>query len=811
MQNETQQDKDQKDKEQQETPLTVTVETPRPPAVERFAQGTAHSPDGQEITVSSQSLRRNGTPWLPVMGEFHYARYPETEWRRELLKMRAGGIDLVATYVFWIHHEETEGVWDWSGRRSLREFIRLCGELGMQTVVRLGPWCHGEVRNGGFPDWLLAACGGELRSDGAAYLGYARKLFGQIAAQVTGLLWKDGGPVVGVQFENEYGGPAEHLLHLKQMAQAAGFDVPVYTRTGWPDLETPMPLGALMPLFGGYPDGFWDRSTTEMPRAYRGAYLFTHIRADAAIATDQLGERTVSETPDDALYPYFACEIGGGMSPSYHRRIRIAPMDIAALALVKLGSGGNLQGYYMYHGGTNPDGLLSTLQESQATGYWNDVPTKSYDFQAPLGEFGQVREHYHRLRLLHLMLRDFGSALAAMPSVLPEQCPANADDTAMLRWAVRSDGRGGMIFVNNYQRLRPMPAKEDTQFHLCLPAACLTVPASPVTVPADSAFVWPFGLDLGSGLVLSYASAQLICRLETLGMRYVVFAQTPGVSAEFLFEGDGWEVTDTAGQRADLHVTEVQPGTGAAIVLRGPDAAAVCIVLLDPAQSLHCWKETLAGRERLFLSPAALIADGKRLSLSAADPANLCVSVLPPLSSVLHGGTAADVSQDGLFQRISAVVPEVSALQAQWEQVQTAGPARTILLGGEGVAEAPTEGDFDGAAVWKVQLPPSVSRDRRLRLVVRYVGDVARVYSGDRLLTDNFYNGSAFEIGWEADLSGSRPQELRLKILPLRADAPFYLPGDAWPDFKGAGSAVTLFGIDLIEEHEVHFDTADAV
>ena len=74
------------------------------------------------------------------------------------------------------------------------------------------------------------------------------------------------------------------------------------------------------------------------------------------------------------------------MMTSYHRRIHIEPYDIYALAIVKLGSGNNLQGYYMFHGGTNPQGSLSTLQESQASGYWNDLPVKSYDFQAPLGE-----------------------------------------------------------------------------------------------------------------------------------------------------------------------------------------------------------------------------------------------------------------------------------------------------------------------------------------------------------------------------------------------------------------------------------------
>ena len=87
--------------------------------------------------------------------------------------------------------------------------------------------------------------------------------------------------------------------------------------------------------------------------------------------------------------------------------------DIAALDVVKLGSGVVLYGNYMFHGGTNPDGRKPRLQESQVTGYPNDLPVKTYDFQAPLGEFGQMRESFRDLKTFHLFLRDFGTALGA--------------------------------------------------------------------------------------------------------------------------------------------------------------------------------------------------------------------------------------------------------------------------------------------------------------------------------------------------------------------------------------------------------------
>ena len=101
-------------------PLTATLTTPPPASAEGFVLGSHTRPDGATLTLDSRSLRLNGEPWVPVMGEFHFTRYPAGEWERELRKMKAGGIDIVATYVFWIHHEETEGEWNWSGRHDLR-------------------------------------------------------------------------------------------------------------------------------------------------------------------------------------------------------------------------------------------------------------------------------------------------------------------------------------------------------------------------------------------------------------------------------------------------------------------------------------------------------------------------------------------------------------------------------------------------------------------------------------------------------------------------------------------------------------------
>ena len=210
---------------------------------------------GQSVKWDSQSLFFDGKRVVPVMGEIHYSRIPADEWRQELQKMKAGGVTMIANYVFWNHVEEEEGIFNWSGQRSLRHFLELCKEEGLPVVLRIGPFCHGEVRGGGIPDWIVARKDIQLRTEDPKFLHYIEALYRQIYTQAQGLLWKDGGPVVACQFDNEYGGEGSYLVALKRIAQKIGFDLPFYTRTGWPELKSPVPYGEMIPLYGDYADG----------------------------------------------------------------------------------------------------------------------------------------------------------------------------------------------------------------------------------------------------------------------------------------------------------------------------------------------------------------------------------------------------------------------------------------------------------------------------------------------------------------------------------------------------------------------------
>jgi beta-galactosidase len=784
-------------------PLEITIQTPPPAGTGYFEFGTDKSPRGDEISLNSRSLLFNGQPWFPVMGEFQNSRVPENEWRDELLKMKAGGVDIVSTYVFWIHQEEIKGQWDWTGQRDLKKFVQTCNNAGLKVIVRCGPWCHGEVRNGGLPDWVVAHKDWKLRSTDTNFLAAVKILYSQIADQLHGELWKDGGPVIGIQLDNEFGGSPKYLLALKEMAIDCGLDVPLYTKTGWPAMRAPVPLGQLLPLFGTYPDGFWERKLTPMNGDAWESFAFKITRTDTGVGDDELGNRVSGDTAGTEKYPYLTCEIGGGMPASYHRRMNYDPRDVESVALCQLGSGSSLMGYYMYHGGQNPDGKLTSLQESQATGYPNDLPVKTYDFNAPLGEYGQINPQYFWLRRLHVFLHDFGSALAPMPTTLPDARPMNKDDLDTLRWAVRSDGTSGYVFVNNYQRLQPMAAKTNVQFKLDLPGDSLIFPSQPVTIPADEFFFWPFNMDLG-GAKLVYATAQPICQIISGHVCTVFFAQTPGVETEFAFDGSQWPAgsIDAVGgqlgaEKGLFIVRNVKPSRAGAIVLRYPSRDYLGIVLLNETDSLKLLKGRFESNEFAFLSAAEIVADGDTMDISSDNPKDLEVEAFP--RSAKFSGKA-----DGVFHVLNLPKVKPVSFNVKFKLLQPAGPPREIPVNVKThLAVAPADSDFTNAAVWKIKLPSNIDLSLNPILRIHYAGDVARLTLNGKLLDDNFYSGRTFDLGLKRYAPDILNGDLQLEILPLLKDAPVYLEATAKPNFGRFDSIAKINSAEIVDDYAV--------
>src|SRR5271156_599927 len=791
------------------TVATINARRPiSPPETGYFHLGGV-SKTGKSISVNNQYVSKDGKPWLPVMGEFHFSRHPEAYWEEEILKMKAGGVQVISAYIFWIHHEEIEGQFDWSGQRNLRHFVELCGKHGMYVVVRVGPWVHGEARNGGFPDWLLAKS--KVRTNDPAYLSYVQRFYGEIGKQLQGLYWNDDGPIIGVQLENEYGkrGPdagAAHISALKKLAVESGINPPLFTVTGWPSAD--FPPQEVIPVFGAYPDGFWQDFPGEAPPDE--AFPFT-LKRDINDKPADLARFAGQEDKAFAHDPYFLAEAGGGMELSYHRRPLVQPADVAAVNVTHVGSGANLFGYYMFQGGANPAGKLSTLQETHATGYPNDLPQISYDFQAPLGEYGQMHPSFRKLKLLHQFYNEFGPQLAPMAAFLPEQTPKDAADAGTLRSAVRTNGDGGFLFVHNYVHNLPMPERKRVVFQIRLPNSTVQLPRKPADIPADAYFIWPFNLQMGSTR-LAYSTAELLTKLDSADSTYYVFFAIPGVAPEFAFdEKTAGKITADGATEArandTLYIDGIEPGTREAITIQPPSGNPIHILLLSQEQAENLWKIQLNGKSYLILSGADVFCDDATLYLRSRNNSALAFSILPPLATESKANAPLRKSgTDGVFTSYAASV-DPRSFDIQWTQTQQAGlapPVHTSAVQRKvPVAVAPDDSAFKNAAAWRITIPTNeMAGLSDVFLRIEYVGDIGRLCAGQHLLDDDFYHGATWEVGLKrfAPLAG---QNLTLDVLPLRKDAPIYFSPKARPDFGSAEQISDVRAITAVPEYEV--------
>lgn len=560
-------------------------------------------PVGKEIVVNSRFLTIGGMPVVPVMGEIHPTRVPRAYWEESLLKMKAAGVNIVAFYVIWNHHEEVENQFVWSGDNNIRAFVELCAKHGLYAYPRIGPWVHGEARNGGFPDWLLRKKEMKVRQNDPVYDKYVERFFHEIGLQLAGLYYKDGGPIIGVQLENEYwrakSGEA-YILWLKRLAISEGMDVPLYTVTGWKNGSVP-PF-EVIPLFGAYPDAPWASHVGREVSVENFSF-------DTFRDNDKIGDevQAAKKYMSYSAYPYFTCEMGIGIQNTYHRRLVIDPKDGLTMALAKLGSGSNLIGYYVFAGGTNPRGILhSQTEDQEETGYSNRNPDKSYDFQAAIRETGEISDAYKEVKKLHYFLHDFGSQLALTePVILPQKGDG-------LHLSARSNGNSGFLFGINYCRYVPRPLQKKVSFELKLQNQLLQFPKSGIDIPDSTSFIWPFNLSLGN-ITLRYATAQVLCKLENA---YVFYAND-GVVPEFSFDStniaeislDKERIKSKAGKYEFL---TKQPGKQRNVVIRKADGSEVRLLVLSESEARNAWVFENQNKKEFYLSEAELtMNDGK--------------------------------------------------------------------------------------------------------------------------------------------------------------------------------------------------------
>ncbi len=612
------------------------------------------NPHGGAIGVTNAYLTLNGRPFFLVAGEFHYSRYPQAYWQEALLKIKAAGVNTLSTYLFWIIHEEKQGAFDWSGQNDLRRFVELCARCGLLVILRIGPFSHGEWRNGGLPDWLYGRPF-EVRSNDPGYLACVERYYAQIGRQVRGLLFGQGGPIVAVQIENEYmhaGAPwevvdpvrpvewvptgrdgAAHLAALKALALDAGLDVPLYLATAW---GSPILEDETLPLYGQYAYPVWVDDPRPSPY-----YTFRDAHARPV-------DRPTHRVP--CYYPLAYAELQGGMQIRYHNRPLVPPRSTEAMALVAIGSGANWLGYYLFHGGTTPLGGHGFSHERLH-------PQLSYDYQASVGEFGDLRAGYRYLKLLHLFAQAYGESLCGMSTILPaDAAPIAPQDTQAVRCCLRARDGSGFLFVNNFQDHLDLPDRDGVAFDIATPAGPLRIPAAgSLTVKRDACFILPFNHLLG-GARLLYATAQPLSILNAGDTAHYFYFVPDGLQPEYCFEESGLARVggDLVRHSASGRIY-IRPSVGQQYTVRIDTAAGqkIDITTLTRHEAEDAWQGVAWGAERFIVSTAGLLFDDGQVELRSPGVPDIAITVWPALDRAL----AADGA----------------------DLVQSASPGRTLL------------------------------------------------------------------------------------------------------------------------------------
>lgn len=755
------------------------------------------NPKGERIDVNDFYISIGGKPVIPVMGEFHYSRYPAEQWEEEILKIKAGGVTVIPTYVFWSLHEEVEGVFRWDGQRDLRRFIELCKKHDMAVIIRIGPFCHGEIRNGGLPDWLFAKPL-EVRSNHPEYLKIVKRLYTEIGKQLQGLYYKDGGPIIGCQVENEMqhsaapwavcypGEPKdftaasynageanigvetqskkatgsemgdEHMKILKRMANEAGIDVPFFTATGWGNAA--VIEGEAIPVTAAYTYPFWVKKPTMSP-----FLMFKDLKKEADYSPTRYN-------PMD--YPSFCAEMGAGIQMIYSARPIVTAEAAEGLMVRTLGSGSNGIGYYMYHGGSTP-------KQIGGVGSFNDepmgMPKVSYDFQAPIGEFGLEGKMFRNLRLLHSFLADFGDRLAPMETVLPEgwekMTPGNRDD---LRYAARMSetlnsktlnrDNSGFLFLINFQDHDTLRHDMNgLQMKLNLKDETLLIPCKGTfTLNKNQSVILPFNLDM-DGALLKYATAQLLMRIDDntslSGERgeepHYIFFAPEGMTAEYAF--DKATVKGKNFYRIERLDNDKIAST---FTVKTRSGRSVKVTTLTRQQALNAVKVN----GKLLISEATVIPNEDGATLLSLGKNEVKYIVYP--------------SKQGFKeQKVStaSVTPSF--------EVKKAGSRRMSV-------------DLS-------TLSPQPSTIQEYFLRINYIGDVAMAFMNGQLVQDEFYHGEPWTIGLKRYYEELKTSPLTFYFRPLRPDAPFLrdLPKQAVPDFRN-GPVVDIKEIEIIPEYK---------
>ncbi|MDO5524770.1 MAG: beta-galactosidase [Prevotella sp.] len=314
--------------------------------------------------VGNKTFLLNGKPFVIKAAELHYPRIPRPYWDHRIKMCKALGMNTICLYVFWNIHEQQEGVYDFTGNNDVAEFCRLAQKNGMYVIVRPGPYVCAEWEMGGLPWWLLKQKDIRLREQHPYFMERVRLFEKKVGEQLAPLTIQNGGPIIMVQVENEYGSYGEdkaYVSAIRDIVKESGFgDVALFqcdwasnfTKNGLDDLVWTMNFGT-------------------------GANIDNQFKK-------------LKELRPDA--PLMCSEFWSGWFDKWGARHETRPAKDMVAGIDEMLSKGISFSLYMTHGGTS----FGHWAGANSPGFAPDVT--SYDYDAPINEYGQATEKFHILR-----------------------------------------------------------------------------------------------------------------------------------------------------------------------------------------------------------------------------------------------------------------------------------------------------------------------------------------------------------------------------------------------------------------------------
>ena len=324
----------------------------------------AMAAERESFAVGKNTFLLNGKPFVVKAAEVHYPRIPRPYWEHRIKMSKALGMNTLCLYVFWNIHEQKEGVYDFSGQNDVAEFCRLAQKNGMYVIVRPGPYVCAEWEMGGLPWWLLKKKDIRLRERDPYFLERVRLFEKEVGKQLSPLTIENGGPIIMVQVENEYGSYGEdkpYVSEIRDIVRQSGFDKVALFQCDWASNFTR----------NGLDDLIWTMNFGT------GANIDNQFR------------RLKELRPES---PLMCSEFWSGWFDKWGARHETRPADDMVAGIDEMLSKGISFSLYMTHGGTS----FGHWAGANSPGFAPDVT--SYDYDAPINEWGLPTEKYWTLR-----------------------------------------------------------------------------------------------------------------------------------------------------------------------------------------------------------------------------------------------------------------------------------------------------------------------------------------------------------------------------------------------------------------------------